>query len=74
LGAPPLDQMVYPRVSNRAPRVPANPRQFLLDKCQRLPDGDREEMADLLVQLLQVDFTKRLSASDALTHAYFAEA
>ena len=74
LGVPPLDQMVCPRVSNRAPRVPANPRQFLLDKCQRLPDGDREEMADLLVQLLQVDFTKRLSAADALKHAYFAEA
>ena len=74
LGVSPLDQMVCPRMSNRAPRVPANPRQFLLEKCQRLPDGDRENMADLLLQLLQVDFTKRISAADALKHAYFIAA
>jgi hypothetical protein len=73
LGVPPLDQMVCPRMSNRAPRIPANPHQFLRDKCQSLPDGDREKMAGLLVQLLHVDLTKRISAADALKHAYFVD-
>ena len=75
LGVPPLDQMVCPRMAtHRTPRVPADPRTFLLQKCQRLPDGDRDKMADLLVHLLQVDFTRRITAADALKHAYFTEA
>lgn len=71
LGTPPLDQMVHPRMFDRPSQLPADPKSFLHQLCQDLPQDVQENAADLLHSLLQVDFTKRISARDALAHPYF---
>ena len=67
LGVPPPDQMVDPLPQTSD----ADPRAFLRDVCKNLPLEDQESAADLLHLLLQVDFTKRIRARDALLHPYF---
>ena len=67
LGVPPTDQMVDPLPHTGD----ADPQAFLRDVCKNLPLDDQERAADLLHSLLQVDFTKRIRARDALLHPYF---
>ena len=53
--------------------VDTNPQAFLREQCKTLPVEEREHAADLLRLLLQVDYTKRIRAKDALLHPYFLQ-
>ena len=73
LGVPPLQDQAAAAALHDQLHVDTDPQAFLHELCMTLPVEERENAVDLLRRLLEVDYTKRIRAKDALLHAYFSQ-